>query len=135
MDILNPTACEEKEPFALQALGESMMPEFDDGTVITIDPSYPPLHGAYVLARYQDEYHFRQLIQQNGKSYLAPLNPAFPTLELEGEFEIAGVITQQYHKRIMVHYEYPEGGVIKRRERNRKTKEEKTTTYRFSEPV
>ncbi|MBT7309074.1 MAG: S24 family peptidase [Gammaproteobacteria bacterium] len=126
MDILSPTACEDKEPFALQVIGESMAPEFSDGAVIIIDPGYPVVNGAYVLAAYKEEYHFRQLVRRNEKSYLVPLNSQFHSLELNGLFEIRGVITQQNHKRTIIHYEYPEEGVIKRRESSRKRRKKST---------
>ena len=120
MDIHNPTACEEKEPFALQVIGESMAPEFNDGAVIIIDPGCPVVNGAYVLAAYKDEYHFRQLVRRDGVTYLVPLNGLFHSLKLSGPFEVRGVITQQNHKRTIVHYEYPEDGVINRRESGRR---------------
>ncbi|HIJ23192.1 MAG: S24 family peptidase [Gammaproteobacteria bacterium] len=125
MDIHNPTACEDKEPFALQVIGESMAPEFNDGAVIIIDPGYPVVNGAYVLALYKDEYHFRQLVRQDETSYLVPLNNQFHSVELKGLFEIKGVITQQNHNRQIVHYEYPKAGVIERRESDRRTRKKR----------
>ncbi len=119
MDIHNPTACEEKEPFALQVIGESMAPEFSDGAVIIIDPGCTVVNGAYVLAAYREEYHFRQLVQRGDSTYLVPLNGQFHSIELTGPFEIRGVITQQNHRRTIIHYEYPESGVINRRESER----------------
>ena len=95
MDIHNPTACEDKEPFALRVIGESMAPEFQDGAVIIIDPGYPAVNGAYVLALYQKEYHFRQWVRRDDKDYLVPLNALFHSLELEGHYQIIGVISQQ----------------------------------------
>ncbi len=128
MDIQNPTGCEEKEPFALQVIGESMVPEFQDGAIIIIDPGYPIVNGAYVLVLYRKEYHFRQLVDRNDKRYLVPLNPAFHSLELEGYYQIIGAITQQNHRRRIVHYEYPADGVIERRESDRKKRKKGATT-------
>ncbi|MBT3347559.1 MAG: S24 family peptidase [Thiotrichales bacterium] len=120
MDIHIPTtACEEKEPFALQVLGESMAPEFGDGAVIIIDPGYPVVNGSYALVNYKDEYHFRQLVKRGDTSYLVPLNSHFPSLELSEPFEVRGIITQQNHKRTIIHYDYPKDGVIKRKESER----------------
>ncbi len=119
MDIHNPTGCEDKEPFALRVIGESMAPEFEDGAVIIIDPGYPVVNGAYVLVLYQKEYHFRQLVRRDDKAYLVPLNGNFHSLELEGHYQIIGVISQQNHNRTIIHYEYPEDGVINRQESER----------------
>ncbi len=122
MDIHNPTACEDKEPFALRVIGESMAPEFQDGAVIIIDPGYPAVNGAYVLALYQKEYHFRQWVRRDDKDYLVPLNALFHSLELEGHYQIIGVISQQNHNRATWHYEYPKAGVIDKREGERSKK-------------
>lgn len=127
MDIHTPTACEDKEPFALQVIGESMTPEFEDGAVIIIDPGYPVVNGAYVLAIYKEEYHFRQLVRRNEKSFLVPLNSQFHSLELTGLFEIKGVITQQNHRRKIVHYEYPRDGEIERRESDRRERKKRAS--------
>ncbi len=127
MDIQNPTGCEEKEPFALQVIGESMTPEFEDGAIIIIDPGYPIVNGTYVLALYKKEYHFRQLVHRNEKSYLVPLNPSFHSLELEGYYQIIGAITQQNHRRTIIHYEYPKDGVIDRQESSRRRRKQKAS--------
>lgn len=119
MDIYNPTGCEDKEPFALRVIGESMAPEFKDGAVIIIDPGYPAVNGAYVLVLYQKEYHFRQWVRRGEQDYLAPLNANFHSLELEGHYQIIGVITQQNYKKEIYHYEYPKAGVIEKRESER----------------
>ncbi len=122
MDIHNPTGCEDKEPFALRVIGESMAPEFKDEAVIIIDPGYPAVNGAYVLVLYQKEYHFRQWVRRGEKDYLVPLNSNFPSLELEGHYQIIGVITQQNINREIYHYEYPKAGVIDKRESERSKK-------------
>lgn len=122
MDIHNPTGCEDKEPFALQVIGESMAPEFNDGAVIIVDPAYPPVNGAYVLVLYKKEYHFRQWVRREEKDYLVPLNPQFHSLELEGHYQILGVISQQNHNRTTYQYDYPKDGVIDKRESERSIK-------------
>mgnify|MGYP000109054665 FL=1 len=119
MDIYNPTGCEDKEPFALRVIGESMTPEFNDGATIIIDPGYPTVNGAYVVVLYQKEYHFRQLVRRDEKVYLAPLNSNFHSLELEGHYQIVGVVTQQNYKRDIHHYEYPKDGEIIKTESER----------------
>lgn len=119
MDIYNPTGCEDKEPFALRVIGESMTPEFNDGAVIIVDPGYPAVNGAYVLVLYKKEYHFRQLVRRDEQAFLVPLNGQFHSMELKGYYQIVGVITQQNYERTIFHYEYPKDGVIDKRESER----------------
>ena len=87
--------CGSSEPFALRVLGDSMIPEFEDGCVIVIDPSGVIENGAYVLAIHENEYIFRQLIIDNRRYYLKPLNQGYETLEIPGLDAIHGVIVQK----------------------------------------
>ena len=67
--------CTSKEPYALQVLGTSMEPEFIDGTVIIIDPGYPPCDGAFVVIDYQNETMLRQIVMHDGRKFLRPVKP------------------------------------------------------------
>jgi len=96
--------CEEKEPFALMVLGDIMEPEFEDGSIIVCDPGHPLFSGAYVVVHYADDYWFRQYLEENGKKYLKPLNPAHPDIELVGPFEVRGVVWQKNYKRKITKY-------------------------------
>ncbi|HDO33500.1 MAG TPA: S24 family peptidase, partial [Chromatiales bacterium] len=40
-------ACAASEPFVLQVLGDSMEPEFTDGTVIVVEPGGVLQNGSY----------------------------------------------------------------------------------------
>lgn len=88
-------ACTEAEPFALMVKGNSMEPEFSDGHIIMVDPSMPPVNACYVVAETEDEYIFRQLQIRDGSKYLVPLNDLYPSLALEHDRAIVGVITQR----------------------------------------
>lgn len=85
--------------FALTVLGDSMDPEFIEGHVIIIDPEGIIKNGAFVLAIYDGEYIFRQLIMENDKYFLKPLNSHYPTLEIAGLSAIKGVIIQRAGRR------------------------------------
>ncbi|MFK5969461.1 MAG: S24 family peptidase, partial [Candidatus Marithrix sp.] len=63
-----------REPFALQVLGDSMLPEFKEGHIIIIEPDGVIESGSYVLAMHEEEYIFRQLIINNENYLLKPLN-------------------------------------------------------------
>ncbi len=87
--------CEEKEPFALMVLGDSMAPEFNDGDVIVIEPGASYHDGSYVIAWHNEEYTFRQLKVSNDRYYLMPLNPNYVSEQLDGPEAIRGVVTQK----------------------------------------
>ena len=90
------TGCEQKEPFVLRVLGDSMTPEFNEGDVITIEPGREMARdGGYVLALHRGEYIFRQLVMRGEQGYLQPLNPAYEAEPLESLDSIKGVISQK----------------------------------------
>ncbi|SFV57159.1 FIG01199342: hypothetical protein [hydrothermal vent metagenome] len=87
------------ESYALQNLGSSMEPEFSENCIIIIDPGMQPHNQAYVVIEYQDEFYFRQYIEENNKKFIKPLNPAFHTIELIDEFSIKGCVVQQKQRK------------------------------------
>ena len=90
------TGCEQKEPFALLVMGDSMEPEFCDGDVIIIEPGCEMAHHeCYVLAYHNDEYTFRQLIVRQDRYYLHPLNDKYVTDQIDSLDAIKGVISQK----------------------------------------
>lgn len=87
------------EPFALRVIGDTMAPEFMDGAIIVIDPSGVVKDGSYVLARYNDEYIFRQLIFGEGVYYLKTLAEGHDPIEIPDLVAVEGVIIQQGARR------------------------------------
>ncbi len=87
--------CEDKEPYVLMVLGDSMEPEFIEGDVVVIEPGAHYRDGSYVVAYHNEEYIFRQLKVSGEKLYLMPLNPNYVTEQLSGPEAIKGVITQK----------------------------------------
>ncbi len=116
------SSCADKEPYALRAIGDSMAPEFEDGDILIIDPSYPPQDGIHAVLEVAGEYHFRQLRVHNGKHFMHALNPAFPDQELHDNWRVHGVVVQRTRGRNIVHFEYPAPGEVKRYERDRSTR-------------
>jgi SOS-response transcriptional repressor LexA len=101
--------CTSKEPYALQVLGTSMEPEFTDGTVIIVDPGYPPCDGAFVVIDFQNETMLRQVVMHEGRKFLRPANEAYPTVELTEPYVVRGVVIQQSRRRPnrqVIHYDY-----------------------------
>ena len=100
------SGCAESEPYALRVLGDSMLPEFEEGTVIVIDPAGAIKDGSYVIAVHNDEYIFRQLRIQDQRYYLQPLNDLYDTVEISGPENIKGVVSQKAGRRRKEHKRY-----------------------------
>ena len=98
--------CASDEPFALRVLGDSMEPEFQDGCIIIIDPAANVENGRYVIAEIDGEYIFRQLIQEDEKYFLKPINEGYKTTEIESASVVRGVITQRAGARRKYHKHY-----------------------------
>ena len=98
--------CGSAEPFVLRVLGDSMEPEFADGSLIVIDPAGVVSDGAYVFADVDGEYIFRRLQMRGSQLLLQPLNPGYPTLELAGLSAIRGVVVQRASTRRRDHKHY-----------------------------
>ena len=92
-------SCSAREIFALRALGDSMIPEFEHGTVIIIDPEAVVKDGSYVIAQIDGDYIFRQLMIRDDKYYLQPLNDLYETIEISGLDALEGVIVQAGNRR------------------------------------
>jgi SOS-response transcriptional repressor LexA len=55
------TACDEGGVFALQVLGDSMLPEFEPGDIVVVEPDGRIDDGSFVVARCGDEWLLRQI--------------------------------------------------------------------------
>jgi len=87
------SACASAEPYALMVLGDSMLPEFEEGEIIVIEPEGVARDGSYVIAWVNDEYIFRQLVQHPEGWMLKPLNPLYPNLPIDSiEGVVKGVV-------------------------------------------
>jgi SOS-response transcriptional repressor LexA len=90
------SSCGGAEPFALQVVDDSMEPEFKRRCIIIIDPTGVVRHGCYVIAMVDNGYIFRQLVIEDDKYYLQPLNEAYLHEKREISLDaIKGVIVQQ----------------------------------------
>lgn len=90
------SSCSGTEPFALQVLDDSMEPEFKKDCIIIIDASAMVEHECYVMASVENGYIFRQLLIENDRYYIQPLNEAYMHEKREIEFDdLEGRIVQQ----------------------------------------
>lgn len=77
--------------FALRVSGDSMTSpypgdvSFPDGTIIVVDPSRACDAGDYVIAKdvTTQQATFKRLVHDGGRWFLKPLNPAYPTMEID----------------------------------------------------
>ena len=82
--------------FWLKVRGPSMTStngmSFSEGMIILVAPGGDVESGQYVVAKLIDtnEATFKQLIRDAGKAYLKPLNPAFPTVEVDNTWTVVG---------------------------------------------
>ncbi|MHB1334259.1 MAG: S24 family peptidase [Sulfuriferula sp.] len=89
------STCAGAEPFALMVLGDSMMPEFEEGEIIIIEPEGLTTDGSFVLAFHNEEYIFRQLVRREGDWYLHPLNTHYEEALISDLSVVKGVIIQK----------------------------------------
>lgn len=98
--------CAASEPYALRVIGDSMMPEFEEGMIIIVDPTGLATDGAYVVAEHDGEYIFRQLAIDGGRYLLRPLNPDYDEMEISSLRAVVGVVTQRAGTRRKYHKHY-----------------------------
>ena len=106
--LLESNCSSNSEPYALQNIGDMMSPEFSENCIIIVDPSMPIHNEAYVIIDLNDELYFRQYFENNGKKVLRCINPSYPEIELDNDFEVRGCIVQQkQRKHKPLHYYLP----------------------------
>ena len=95
------TANVSDEAFALRVKGDSMTSfnggkSIPEGSVIIVDPNVPAEHGKVVVARLEEsnEATLKQLVIDGGVKYLKPFNSSYPTMPINGNCTIIGVVKQ-----------------------------------------
>ena len=98
-----PISCS-KGTFALTVSGDAMVSpnadskSYPSGVIIFVDPDVDTYNGCRVLARIGStgQATFREYLQDSGVSYLKPINPQYPTLVMDGETSILGVVVGSF---------------------------------------
>ena len=88
-------ACSGAESFALMVLGESMLPEFESGDVVIIEPDGIVADGSYVLAFCNDEWIFRRLNRVGEGWFLCALDERLERIAIPDLAPVRGVIIQK----------------------------------------
>ena len=87
------SSCASGEPYALMVLGDSMLPEFEEGEILVIEPEGLAKDGSFVIAFVNDEYIFRQLVRHPEGWMLKPLNVLYPNIPIDRiEDVVKGVV-------------------------------------------
>lgn len=93
------SSCASGEPYALMVLGDSMMPEFEEGEIIVVEPEGVARDGSFVIAyieeaeKEDEKYIFRQLVKHPEGWMLKPLNPLYPNIPIDSiEGVVKGVV-------------------------------------------
>ena len=96
-DWIDTTANVSSQSFALRIKGDSMTnphgtPSIPEGSMVVVDPNAHCDNGNIVVARLEDsmEATIKKLVIDGGQRYLKPLNPAYPTIAINGNCHIIG---------------------------------------------
>lgn len=86
----------EKGSFALKVFGESMWPQFQENTILIIDPTRAVKNRDFVVVyiKKNKEIVFRQLIIDGTYKLLKAVNTIFPIIEIDPSDKIIGVVIQ-----------------------------------------
>ncbi|MGL4368695.1 MAG: LexA family protein, partial [Spirochaetota bacterium] len=87
--------------FCVRATGNSMRGAgIAPGDLLVIDRAITPVDGKIVIAAVNGELTVKRLRKKNGKVYLSPENPDYPSIEISAEtgLEVWGVVTHVIHK-------------------------------------
>jgi len=89
-------SCAASELIALQVIGDSMEPEFKDGGIVVIDQDAVIRDRVYVLVMLEGGLALRQLVIEEERYIIQPLNEAYMHERQEVEKSaLKGVIVQQ----------------------------------------
>ena len=82
--------------FALRIKGDSMWPQFQENTVLIIDPTREQKNRDFVIVyiKKSDEILFRQLLVEGKNKFLKAINDIFPTIQLQDSDKVIGIVIQ-----------------------------------------
>jgi SOS-response transcriptional repressor LexA len=80
--------------YALRVQGDSMLPIFEEGCIVIVEPDFAPHPGDYVIAKNgDDEATLKQLVKDGSDFFLKPLNERYPIKPL-GTYQVIGVVRE-----------------------------------------
>lgn len=86
----------EGKQFAMQVIGDAMWPQFEEGSIIIIDPNKIPKNRDFVVAniKQKEDVLFRQLYTEGHTYILKAFNSVFPSLVMADQDFIIGTVIQ-----------------------------------------
>lgn len=92
--IIDPSI--EQGKFAIKIIGDAMWPQFQENSILIIDPYKESNNRDFVIAyiKKNDEVVFRQLFVEGKFKFLKAINNIFPSIELQNSDKIIGIIIQ-----------------------------------------
>ncbi len=99
-------SCSESGAFALQVVGDSMMPEFRDGAIVIVEPGAMVEDRCFVVAEDHEEHVLRQLKIIPGGWELVTLNGNEKPLRVDTLESIKGRVIQRGGRRRSEHKWY-----------------------------
>lgn len=82
-----------RHTFALRVKGDSMVPEFNEGEVVIVEPDADAENGDFVVVRNGDaECTLKQLVRDGAATFLKPINERYPIYPFPVEGVIVGVV-------------------------------------------
>lgn len=87
-----------QEAFAMRVEGDFMVAphgavrSYQPGTIIYVDALRKPVNGDRVIASTAHGLTFKTIIFDGAKTYLKPINPAYPTVDVTDEIAVIGVV-------------------------------------------
>lgn len=89
LDLNEKLVCHPSATFFARAKGESMRDAgINDGALLVIDRSITPSDGHIVVAMLDGQFTIKRLRKRNGRVFLEAHNPAFSSIEMNGEQEL-----------------------------------------------
>jgi SOS-response transcriptional repressor LexA len=90
-----------RHTFALRVRGDSMSPEFPEGTILIVDPAVEAKNGDYVVVIFDNtsEATFKRLVVDGPLKLLKALNPTYPTISVTDDARLCGVVVESNHRR------------------------------------
>lgn len=82
--------------FALRVKGDAMWPQFQENTILIIDPTHEEKNRDFVIIylKKNNEILFRQLVIEGKYKFVKAINDIFPAIQLQESDKIIGVVIQ-----------------------------------------
>ncbi|OOH86291.1 hypothetical protein BMF29_08425 [Comamonas kerstersii] len=87
------TAPVHRYTFAVRVVGDSMEPDFAEGSLLIIEPELDPLPNDFVVVKNgSDETTVKKLVRDGSDWYLKPSNDRYPIKKMTLDMRIIGVV-------------------------------------------